>query len=77
MTIYFSRLMKLPMNKYDSQNAGVQAVSTSVQRAVAVSASEHPTGCGTVEGILIQQVIESGELSTLKQYCQTVMKAFT
>ncbi|KAG1969400.1 autoimmune regulator [Pimephales promelas] len=39
---------------------GVQAVSTSVQRAVAVSASEHPTGCGTVEGILIQQVIESG-----------------
>uniref|UniRef100_A0A672N5C4 Autoimmune regulator n=1 Tax=Sinocyclocheilus grahami TaxID=75366 RepID=A0A672N5C4_SINGR len=39
---------------------GVQAVSTSVQRAVTVSASEHPTGCGTVEGILIQQVIESG-----------------
>uniref|UniRef100_A0A673G1H6 Autoimmune regulator n=1 Tax=Sinocyclocheilus rhinocerous TaxID=307959 RepID=A0A673G1H6_9TELE len=38
----------------------VQAVSTSVQRAVTVSASEHPTGCGTVEGILIQQVIESG-----------------
>lgn len=65
------------MNKYDSQNAGVQAVSTSVQRAVAVSASEHPTGCGTVEGILIQQVIESGELSTLIQYYQTVMKAFT
>lgn len=53
------------MNKYDSQNAGVQAVSTSVQRAVTVSASEHPAGCGTVEGILIQQVIESGELSTL------------
>uniref|UniRef100_A0A671LWF2 Autoimmune regulator-like n=1 Tax=Sinocyclocheilus anshuiensis TaxID=1608454 RepID=A0A671LWF2_9TELE len=39
---------------------GVQAVSTSVQRAVTVSATEHPTGCGTVEGILIQQVIESG-----------------
>ncbi|XP_051554514.1 autoimmune regulator [Myxocyprinus asiaticus] len=39
---------------------GVQAVSASVQRAVTLSASEHPTGCGTVEGILIQQVIESG-----------------
>ncbi|TRY91747.1 hypothetical protein DNTS_018988 [Danionella cerebrum] len=39
---------------------GVQAVSTSVQRAVTVSASEIPTGCGTMEGILIQQVIESG-----------------
>ncbi|KAK7162912.1 hypothetical protein R3I93_007072 [Phoxinus phoxinus] len=56
-----------PMRKTDgaalaqvSVGNGVQAVSTSVQRAVAVSASEHPTGCGTVEGILIQQVIESG-----------------
>ncbi|KAI2667495.1 Autoimmune regulator [Labeo rohita] len=43
----------------------VQAVSTSVQRAVTVSASEHPTGCGTVEGILIQQVIESAQMSQL------------
>ncbi|XP_042574092.1 autoimmune regulator-like [Cyprinus carpio] len=56
-----------PMRKTDgaalsqvSVGNGVQAVSTSVQRAVTVSASEHPTGCGTVEGILIQQVIESG-----------------
>ncbi|XP_058601299.1 autoimmune regulator [Onychostoma macrolepis] len=56
-----------PMRKTDgaalsqvSVGSGVQAVSTSVQRAVTVSASEHPTGCGTVEGILIQQVIESG-----------------
>ncbi|XP_055058338.2 autoimmune regulator [Misgurnus anguillicaudatus] len=39
---------------------GVQAVSTSLQRAVTVSASDRPTGCGTVEGILIQKVIESG-----------------
>ncbi|KAI7809899.1 putative autoimmune regulator [Triplophysa rosa] len=39
---------------------GVQAVSTSVQRAVTVSTSDRPTACGTVEGILIQQVIESG-----------------
>uniref|UniRef100_A0A673HGP2 Autoimmune regulator-like n=1 Tax=Sinocyclocheilus rhinocerous TaxID=307959 RepID=A0A673HGP2_9TELE len=56
-----------PMRKTDgaalsqvSVGNGVQAVSTSVQRAVTVSATEHPTGCGTVEGILIQQVIESG-----------------
>ncbi|XP_026062288.1 autoimmune regulator [Carassius auratus] len=56
-----------PMRKTDgaalsqvSVGNGVQAISTSVQRAVTVSASEHPTGCGTVEGILIQQVIESG-----------------
>uniref|UniRef100_A0A8C1L8P9 Autoimmune regulator n=1 Tax=Cyprinus carpio TaxID=7962 RepID=A0A8C1L8P9_CYPCA len=57
-----------PMRKTDgaalsqvSVGNGVQAVSTSVQRAVTVSASEHPAGCGTVEGILIRQVIESGE----------------
>ncbi|KTF75596.1 hypothetical protein cypCar_00021516 [Cyprinus carpio] len=56
-----------PMRKTDgaalsqvSVGNGVQAVSTSVQRAVTVSASEHPAGCGTVEGILIRQVIESG-----------------
>ncbi|NP_001103484.1 autoimmune regulator [Danio rerio] len=39
---------------------GVQAVSTSVQRAVTVSAGDLPDSCGTVEEILIQQVIESG-----------------
>ncbi|XP_056322418.1 autoimmune regulator [Danio aesculapii] len=39
---------------------GVQAVSTSVQRAVTVSAGDLPDGCGKVEEILIQQVIESG-----------------
>ncbi|KTG40359.1 hypothetical protein cypCar_00007720 [Cyprinus carpio] len=61
-----------PMRKTDgaalsqvSVGNGVQAVSTSVQRAVTVSASEHPTGCGTVEGILIQQVIESAQMSQL------------
>lgn len=36
--------------------AGMQSVSTSVQRAVTLSAGELP-----VEEILIQQVIESGE----------------
>ncbi|KAA0719117.1 Autoimmune regulator [Triplophysa tibetana] len=41
-------------------SSGVQAVSTSVQRAVTVSTSDRPTACGTMEGILIQQVIESG-----------------
>lgn len=40
---------------------GVQAVSTSVQRAVTVSTSDRPNACGTMEGILIQKVIESGE----------------
>ncbi|XP_030630588.1 autoimmune regulator [Chanos chanos] len=39
---------------------GVQSLSTSVQRAVTLSSSELPTGCGTVEEILIQQVFESG-----------------
>ncbi|XP_076832804.1 autoimmune regulator [Brachyhypopomus gauderio] len=43
-----------------SVNNGLQSVSTSVQRAVTLSAGERPAGCGTVEGILIQQVIESG-----------------
>uniref|UniRef100_A0A672SSN7 Autoimmune regulator-like n=1 Tax=Sinocyclocheilus grahami TaxID=75366 RepID=A0A672SSN7_SINGR len=66
-TVHRSGSKGKPMRKTDgaalsqvSVGNGVQAVSTSVQRAVTVSATEHPTGCGTVEGILIQQVIESG-----------------
>ncbi|KAI4877695.1 hypothetical protein NFI96_025638, partial [Prochilodus magdalenae] len=43
-----------------SVSKGVQSVSASVQRAVTLTAGELPTGCGTVEEILIQQVIESG-----------------
>lgn len=39
---------------------GIQTMSASVQRAVAVSAGDVPGGCGAVEGILIQQVFESG-----------------
>ncbi|KAK1786282.1 hypothetical protein P4O66_017989 [Electrophorus voltai] len=43
-----------------SVSNSVQSVSASVQRAVTLSAGELPAGCGTVEEILIQQVIESG-----------------
>ncbi|XP_036850823.2 autoimmune regulator isoform X2 [Manis javanica] len=39
---------------------GIQTMSASVQRAVAVSSGDVPGGCGAVEGILIQQVFESG-----------------
>ncbi|XP_058152478.1 autoimmune regulator [Dasypus novemcinctus] len=39
---------------------GIQAVSASVQRAVAVSTGDVPGARGAVEGILIQQVFESG-----------------
>ncbi|KAI1882707.1 hypothetical protein AGOR_G00237680 [Albula goreensis] len=39
---------------------GIQAVSTSVQRAVTLSSGELPVGCGAVEEILIKQVFESG-----------------
>lgn len=35
-------------------------MSTSVQRAVTVSSGDVPGACGAVEGILIQQVFESG-----------------
>lgn len=45
-----------PMQSMVCVCAGVQSVSTSVQRAVTLSAGELP-----VEEILIQQVIESGE----------------
>ncbi|KAL7832348.1 hypothetical protein AOLI_G00298960 [Acnodon oligacanthus] len=41
-------------------SSGVQSVSASVQRAVTLTAGELPAGCGKVEEILIQQVIESG-----------------
>ncbi|XP_031665533.1 autoimmune regulator [Oncorhynchus kisutch] len=40
--------------------AGVQAVSTSVQRAVTLSSSELPVSCGAREEILIKQVFGSG-----------------
>ncbi|XP_026882145.2 autoimmune regulator [Electrophorus electricus] len=43
-----------------SVSNSVQSVSASVQHAVTLSAGELPAGCGTVEEILIQQVIESG-----------------
>uniref|UniRef100_A0A3B1J8S3 Autoimmune regulator n=1 Tax=Astyanax mexicanus TaxID=7994 RepID=A0A3B1J8S3_ASTMX len=43
-----------------SVSSGVQSVSASVQRAVTLTAGELPAGCGKVEEILIQQVIESG-----------------
>ncbi|XP_077611491.1 autoimmune regulator [Crocuta crocuta] len=39
---------------------GIQTMSTSVQRAVAVSSGDVPGARGAVEGILIQQVFESG-----------------
>uniref|UniRef100_G1LWG7 Autoimmune regulator n=1 Tax=Ailuropoda melanoleuca TaxID=9646 RepID=G1LWG7_AILME len=39
---------------------GIQTMSTSVQRAVTVSSGDVPGACGAVEGILIQQVFESG-----------------
>uniref|UniRef100_A0A674CDB3 Autoimmune regulator n=1 Tax=Salmo trutta TaxID=8032 RepID=A0A674CDB3_SALTR len=39
---------------------GVQAVSTSVQRAVTLSSSELPVSCGAREEILIKQVFGSG-----------------
>ncbi|XP_055721775.1 autoimmune regulator [Salvelinus fontinalis] len=43
-----------------SEVAGVQAVSTSVQRAVTLSSSELPVSCGAREEILIKQVFGSG-----------------
>uniref|UniRef100_A0A3B4BYZ5 Autoimmune regulator n=1 Tax=Pygocentrus nattereri TaxID=42514 RepID=A0A3B4BYZ5_PYGNA len=56
-----------PVRKTDSTSLsqvsvskGVQSMSASVQRAVTLTAGEHPAGCGKVEEILIQQVIESG-----------------
>jgi hypothetical protein len=39
---------------------GIQTMSASVQRAVAVSSGDMPGTRGAVEGILIQQVFESG-----------------
>ncbi|KAM4889458.1 autoimmune regulator [Thomomys bottae] len=39
---------------------GIQAMSTSVQRAVAMSSGDSSGARGAVEGILIQQVFESG-----------------
>ncbi|XP_063196183.1 autoimmune regulator isoform X2 [Chroicocephalus ridibundus] len=45
-------------------NAGaLQAVATSVQRAVAVAGSEVPISRGAVEGILIKHVLEPGRCS--------------
>ncbi|KAJ8389617.1 hypothetical protein AAFF_G00118540 [Aldrovandia affinis] len=43
-----------------ANSPGVQAVATSVQRAVTLSSGELPVSCGSVEGILIKQVFESG-----------------
>nr|XP_015216559.1 PREDICTED: autoimmune regulator isoform X1 [Lepisosteus oculatus] len=45
---------RLPMGN------GIQAMATSVQRAVTLSSSELPVSCGAVEEILIKQVFESG-----------------
>lgn len=39
---------------------GIQAVATSVQRAVTLSSGELPVSCEAMEGILIKQVFESG-----------------
>ncbi|XP_045719503.1 autoimmune regulator [Mirounga angustirostris] len=43
-----------------TSSPGIQTMSTSVQRAVTVSSGDVPGACGAVEGILIQQVFESG-----------------
>uniref|UniRef100_A0A8C8AA08 Autoimmune regulator n=1 Tax=Otus sunia TaxID=257818 RepID=A0A8C8AA08_9STRI len=43
--------------------AALQAVATSVQRAVAVASSEVPVPRGAVEGILIKHVLEPGRCS--------------
>ncbi|KAM9695585.1 autoimmune regulator [Trichechus inunguis] len=43
-----------------SLGSGIQTMSASVQRAVAMSSGEVPGARGAVEGILIQQVFESG-----------------
>ncbi|KAJ8356993.1 hypothetical protein SKAU_G00197870 [Synaphobranchus kaupii] len=43
-----------------ANSPGIQAVATSVQRAVTLSSGELPVGCGTVEEIHIKQVFESG-----------------
>lgn len=40
----------------------MQTLSASVQRAVAVSSGDIPGAHGALEGILIQQVFESGTL---------------
>ncbi|XP_055135854.2 autoimmune regulator isoform X4 [Symphalangus syndactylus] len=43
-----------------TSSSGIQTMSASVQRAVAVSSGDVPGARGAVEGILIQQVFESG-----------------
>ncbi|XP_023376901.1 autoimmune regulator [Pteropus vampyrus] len=43
-----------------TSSPGIQTMSASVQRAVAVSSGDIPGARGAVEGILIQQVFESG-----------------
>ncbi|KAL7849299.1 hypothetical protein SRHO_G00209220 [Serrasalmus rhombeus] len=47
-------------------SSGVQSMSASVQRAVTLTAGELPAGCGKVEEILIQQVIESVFMSCVR-----------
>ncbi|XP_036024189.1 autoimmune regulator isoform X5 [Onychomys torridus] len=55
---------KKPEGNLESQRLplgnGIQAMSASVQRAVTVSSGDVPGTRGAVEGILIQQVFESG-----------------
>uniref|UniRef100_A0A673T2R7 Autoimmune regulator n=1 Tax=Suricata suricatta TaxID=37032 RepID=A0A673T2R7_SURSU len=55
---------KKPENNAEPQRPplgnGIQSMSTSVQRAVAVTSGDVPGARGAVEGILIQQVFESG-----------------
>ncbi|KAJ8274631.1 hypothetical protein COCON_G00092560 [Conger conger] len=53
-----------------ASSPGIQAVATSVQRAVTLSSGELPGGCGAVEEILIKQVFESGaECLSVGQKC--------
>lgn len=45
---------------------GIQTMSASVQRAMAVSSGDVPGARGAVEGILIQQVFEAGKVNAAK-----------
>ncbi|XP_007945495.1 autoimmune regulator [Orycteropus afer afer] len=59
-----AKLSKKPENSTELQRvplgSGIQTMSASVQRAVAMSSGDVPGARGAVEGILIQQVFESG-----------------
>lgn len=53
----------MPLSRPPPPPAALQAVATSVQRAVAVAGSEVPISRGAVEGILIKHVLEPGRCS--------------